>query len=48
MGRVNESSASDVNVEIKRKAVESGNLESEIKTINPSRIVIQKVYKEAL
>ena len=46
MGRVNESAPCNVNVEIKRETAESSNLESEIKTINPSRIVIQKVYKE--
>lgn len=46
MGRINESSACNVNVEVKIKAVESSNLESERKTISPSRIIIQKVYKE--
>ena len=48
MGRVNESAPCDVNVEIKREAVESSNLESEIKTVNSSIIIIQKVYKETL
>ena len=46
MGRVNESSTSHVNAEVKVKAIAAGIVKGEGETISSALIIIQAVYLE--